>query len=109
MIENDLISRSALLKEVTKGFDAFIHGAYFHAACDAIRAKRAVVRMLNDALAVDAEPVRHGQWMNVQRPGSRLWCSECKRAAPWGVEHNYCPNCGAKMDGDGDARLAGRT
>ena len=50
--------------------------------------------------AVDAEVVRHGRWMKIQRPGSKCWCSECKSAAPFGAEHNYCPNCGAKMDAE---------
>lgn len=54
MPNNDLISRSALLEEVNRTFNAFIHDAYFSAACDAMRAKSAVNRMLNEAPAVDA-------------------------------------------------------
>lgn len=57
------------------------------------------VEMQKTINALKSEPVRHGKWMNIQRPGSRLWCSECKSAAPWGEEHNYCPKCGAKMEG----------
>ena len=31
-------------------------------------------------------------------------CSVCKRHVSWfkGRPFNYCPNCGAKMDGDGN-------
>ncbi len=62
----------------------------------------------NDALdsvyqyapTVDAEPVRHGHW--IDEIGMFL-CSECGDA--WGTDNeemvrsfNYCPNCGAKMD-----------
>lgn len=54
-----------------------------------------------DAPTIDAEPVRHGRW--VEEPGM-LICSECGDA--WALEQteevesfNYCPNCGAKMDG----------
>lgn len=36
---------------------------------------------------VDAEPVRHGRWSDYMR-------TEVDDMG------NYCPNCGAKMDGD---------
>ena len=108
-MENDLISRSVLLQDVDRSFNAFIQGAYFSAACDAIRAKRAVIRMLNDAPAIDAEPVRHGRWI---MRGGRFRCFECDAVAlqkdeggTGGFSHeyvyvksSYCPNCGAKMD-----------
>ena len=49
---------------------------------------------INDAPAVDAEPVRHGHWI---KRGGWYWCSEC--GDHWGDDGaNYCPNCGAKMD-----------
>lgn len=56
---------------------------------------------LEDCPTVDAEPVRHGHWIE-QTPEDRYswapWrCSECK--LPSGKHQtNYCPNCGAKMD-----------
>ena len=49
---------------------------------------------------VDAALVRHGQWeTNSDRPDT-LICSVCKcRFDMWKHDpHNYCPNCGAKMD-----------
>lgn len=55
---------------------------------------------------VDAEPVRHGRW--IEEIGMLL-CSECGDS--WGTEteqmirsFNYCPNCGAKMDEVEDAK-----
>ena len=48
----------------------------------------------------DVAPVRHGQWeTNSDRPDS-LICSVCKCGFDmWKHDpHNYCPNCGAKMD-----------
>lgn len=53
--------------------------------------------------AVDATPVVHGRWiMNSNRPdqiicmvcnvGFDVWKHEAK-------DFNYCPNCGAKMEG----------
>lgn len=58
---------------------------------------------------VDAEPVRHGHWCVTQAYPHTVYCSECfKRFAQahWQVwedgslPRDYCPNCGAKMDGD---------
>lgn len=49
--------------------------------------------------AVDAEPVRHGEWRRYPECGVTR-CSVCD----WSIEEcfssNYCPNCGAKMRGD---------
>ena len=43
---------------------------------------------------IEAKPVRHGKW--IDREGS--WeCSECHEISC--CNGNYCPNCGAKMDG----------
>ena len=43
----------------------------------------------------DVAPVRHARW---KRCGKNLGeCSECGEIVS--VRSNYCPNCGAKMDG----------
>ena len=59
-----------------------------------------------DIPAADVAPVRHGQWeTNSDRPDS-LICSVCKCGFDmWKHDpHNFCPNCGSKMDGgDNDA------
>ena len=57
---------------------------------------------LNNANTIEAEPVKKGRWeTNSDRPDS-LICSICKCGFDmWKHDpHNYCPNCGAKMDGD---------
>ena len=51
---------------------------------------------------VDAVEVVHGRWKFLNDYQSR--CSECHEVM-WvdhNAEPNYCPNCGAKMDGDGN-------
>ena len=50
--------------------------------------------------AVDVAPVRHGKWLtHSDRPDS-LICSVCECGFDmWKHDkHNFCPNCGAKMD-----------
>ena len=45
------------------------------------------------APTVDAVPVKHGEWTVIDGCVS---CSVCGEPC---MEFNYCPNCGAKMDG----------
>lgn len=46
--------------------------------------------------AIEAEPVRHGQW--ISREGYYSFCSECKMSSKEFGRMPFCPNCGAKMD-----------
>ena len=50
-------------------------------------------------------PVRHGKWKCTYSPNGFLLeqtCSECGLTfeEPSGVDYNYCPNCGARMDAE---------
>ena len=62
--------------------------------------------------AADVAPVVHGKWY---MRGGRACCSNCNVKSLWGsdwdgcknherefvsAKSNYCPNCGAKMDGE---------
>lgn len=47
---------------------------------------------------IDAEPVRHGKWIEKCTGGWHFYCcSECGYVE-WDAPNNYCPNCGARMD-----------
>ena len=66
-----------------------------------------VLLFLLEMPRVDAEVVRHGRWITASDPKSgrcrpRIRCSECNLIQYGTVSKhsNYCPNCGAKMDGD---------
>ena len=59
---------------------------------------------LDDAPTVDAKPVRHGKWLCDDDFDENGICSECMYDSyePVGYvrdEWEYCPRCGAKMDG----------
>ena len=56
-----------------------------------------------DIPAADVVPVRHGRWIDTREYCGDYMCSNCE--ALYGTnKFNYCPNCGAKMDGgDNDA------
>ena len=55
--------------------------------------------ILEQMPTIDAEPVRHGHW-TLDRHEHGV-CSVCHMTSVdiiGGEFHNYCPNCGAKMD-----------
>lgn len=61
-----------------------------------------VEKWLNEQPTVDAEPVRHGRW-NTSLDGITPFCTECGRTHHlWTRLPDYCPNCGAKMDGEAE-------
>ena len=66
--------------------------------------KQGFADMVNEAHTVDAVEVVHGQWVfGTANHREYMKCSVClKSQTPTGV-FTYCPNCGAKMDGDGNA------
>lgn len=64
----------------------------------------ALSEALKKVPVVDAEPVRHGKWRHYERI---LTCSECGTIFYddimeyfGGEVPMYCPECGAKMDGE---------
>ena len=62
--------------------------------------------LILDAPTVDAEPVRHGKWrwdFGSDDVRTHWYCSECNHAyfEPFTDKfYKYCPNCGARMDGE---------
>lgn len=52
--------------------------------------------------AADVAPVRHGRWIDNGACGYK-WAFSCSKCGyidgyPFNDRHNYCPNCGAKME-----------
>lgn len=65
------------------------------------------IAALKSVPAVDAVPVVHGRWLECEDGwgDTHYQCSECGEewnldaGTPEENDMNYCPNCGAKMDG----------
>ena len=60
--------------------------------------------ILQEAPTVDdVAPIRHGRWVpfHSQAAGDIQYCSSCEIG--FAARTKYCPNCGAKMDGECDA------
>jgi len=59
--------------------------------------------------SADVQPVRHGHWIHdgLDIPHGVDWmhCSECGKRDKYcpTTMTNYCPNCGARMDGEQNA------
>ena len=62
------------------------------------------LQMFEEIPAADVAPVVHGRWIERRVPhameGISAKCSVCTKSVQYlGNPLNYCPNCGAKMDG----------
>lgn len=65
--------------------------------------------------SADVAPVVHGRWDDIPNAymsivsktgtyhGNATTCSICLEVNPNAFKTNYCPNCGARMDGDAHA------
>ena len=92
---DDYISRKSAIKRLKE----------LHFGCKDFHLCGGVLLELNaiDALpAADVVEVRHGRWKYDDFDGDGLdyQCTICKRYSR--RDYNYCPSCGAKMDGGKD-------
>ena len=69
--------------------------------------EKTVTAVYESAPAADVMKVRHGRWITKNVDGS--WrvdtCSVCNKDTHYvrfAPEYDYCPDCGAKMDGGRD-------
>lgn len=101
----EYIDREALKNDIAKSTEPFNTGSVF--------------RAINCQIAADVAPVVHGVWIPVHESEISGWnpevagidpidgyiCSACKNEAVYDcndkfVLSDYCPWCGARMDGD---------
>lgn len=101
---SDLISRSALKEEI-EGLCMTITG--LRAGKGILREfmneyRKSVLRTIDEQPTVDAVPVAYGEW--IPNESTFYVCSVCDSEAYWDTDYgqqlfDYCPYCGAKMDG----------
>lgn len=91
---SEYIEREALKNNIAKSIEPFNTGSVF--------------RAINAIPAADVAQVVHGQWVHSRYEDCSeqfelVKCSQCSHEAyaiAFYVRNgNYCPNCGAKMDG----------
>ena len=99
-MENDLISRVELRRQLAIWCEK-LRSAGECGGCE-VELLQAVIKMVDAQAAVDTEPVRHGKWED----NAYIWkCGSCHKwllVEDGDADMNYCPNCGAKMDGRTD-------
>lgn len=71
-----------------------------------LRIAEMVCQYVNKQPTIEAAPVMHGKWIEPEGVEIAITCicSECKKEFPmWAKkDYDYCPNCGARMDGDSE-------
>ena len=100
MTEKEYIEREALIEACKKIIqiswnETTAPVSWSHAYAD-------FIDDIEEQPAADVAPVRHGRWVN---ESFYTYCSVCGNMAIYDkygqeVESDYCPNCGAKMDGE---------
>ena len=101
----EYIDKDELLKDLKDKCDYALREYYWSG--EYIMGFTHATDIVNKALPLNVAIVKHGQWIESKehlylQNGCKEWtnfyCSECD--ALNNSPTNYCPNCGAKMDGD---------
>ena len=89
--------------------DAAIKAAADHRKAIGVPGEQAGFLQAHDIVrrlpAADVVEVKHGHWTNERWEGLSSFsaeCSECTNRILSSFHYDYCPNCGAKMDGGQD-------
>jgi hypothetical protein len=94
---DEYIDRESLKNDIAKSTEPFNTGSVF--------------RAINRQIAADVAPVVHARWIHSRYEDcfeqfELVKCSQCNHEAYAMAFYvrggNYCPNCGAKMDGGAD-------
>lgn len=107
-----MIDADALKAKLKIGTNTATYSDYCNGYSDA---RQVDLDAIDAAPTIDAEPVRHGRWIDTPLPNSRV--AKCSLCGFWQrtngddktgkhLIHNaiyrYCAGCGAKMDGGAD-------
>lgn len=95
---DEYIEREALLEKISRMIDYCEKDRSVNGLTALFQVGDAII----DCKAADVAPVVHGRWIERRIPndtGTLVFvCSACGGKPEW-TKRNYCPNCGAKMDG----------
>lgn len=63
-----------------------------------------IPEVLSKMPAADVQPVKHSRWIPMNDGTYNAYCENCgheRGSKAWNkADYKYCPNCGARMDGD---------
>ena len=90
-----LIDADTLLEIIRRDWSLFQGATYIGDQARRDELTNVIAEIIN---APTIDPVRHGEWIATEDPWFRA-CSVCGYLEYECVENNYCPECGAKMDG----------
>ena len=99
------VKELSIILDIMKNPDSeFATDDYIDGFSDGISA---AIKELEAFPTADVAPIRHGRWISLDDYFEDAQCSECGDALVIGdcsfndfcECYNYCPNCGAKMDG----------
>ena len=101
---DDLISRAAAIEHMKAMADCAKCDNYNYVRCRACSWNDAM-NIVEELPAVDAAPVVHGRWIRYSEifhdpEYTLVKCSVCGGESC--CDAIYCPDCGAKMDGEAD-------
>ena len=95
LIDADALIEALRAKEYeTVKHPTFLRSEFEEGFCRGINIAKEVIK---SAPAIEAEPIKQGQWKPLFEEYAIDWmqCSEC--GAEFFGKINYCPNCGARM------------
>ena len=103
MAEKEYIEREAIINKIvntpTVPTRQCYEGNFVYA--DGVSGRQnEIINYINEQPAVDVAPVRHGHWVETIHKGYK--CSLCNCLSSLfdeNLKSEYCPWCGAKMDG----------
>lgn len=96
--EKRLIDANALIDEIDGIYQRHYANSCYKFIHDFFRA---MFRRIKNVPTVDAVEVVHGWWIENPDNPNQVYCSHCNMILE-GIATGfyYCPNCGAKMDGE---------
>lgn len=86
------------LDVAVKAFNNFDAGRADDPPCTLLKPEE-FAEYLYELPTADVAPVIHARWISDGLKGYWCYCSSCKKTTSFFIISDYCPNCGAKMDG----------